>query len=224
MKVSLASRLLAALTAGLFLAACTTNPYTGEQQISRTAAGAAIGAATGAATGAAIGALAGRSAAKGAMIGAGAGTLAGGAIGAYMDVQEARLRDRLAGTGVGVTRVGNDIVLRMPGNITFETDRADIRPSFFEVLGSVALVVKEYDKTILEIMGHTDSTGTAEYNQGLSTRRAASVGAYLQAQGVSPMRIVTRGFGEQYPIADNASAAGRQANRRVELRLVPLTA
>ena len=184
------------------LLACTTNPYTGQPQISKTAAGAVLGAAGG----------------------AGVGALAGGAVGAYMDVQEARLRERLAGTGVGVQRIGNDIVLRMPGNVTFETDRSDIRPGFYDVLSSVGLVLQEYDKTIIEVMGHTDSTGDAGYNQQLSTRRANAVAAYIQSQGVMPARILTRGFGEQYPVADNATAAGRPANRRVELRLVPLTA
>lgn len=211
--------LIAITLCGLLLA-CTTNPYTGQPQISKTAVGAVLGAAGGAA----IGALADRDRARGALIGAGVGALAGGAVGAYMDVQEAKLRQRLAGTGVSVQRVGDEIVLRMPGNVTFETDRADIRPGFYEVLGSVGLVLHEYEKTIIEVMGHTDSTGDAAYNQELSTRRAKAVAAYIQSQGVAPMRVLTRGFGEQYPIGDNASAAGRQANRRVELRLVPLTA
>lgn len=202
------------------LVSCTTNPYTGQPQISKTAAGAVIGAAAGAA----IGALADRDHARGALIGAGVGVLAGGAVGAYMDIQEAKLRERLAGTGVGVERVGDDIVLRMPGNVTFETDRSEIRPAFFEVLGSVGLVLQEYDKTIIEVMGHTDSTGADAYNMELSTKRAKAVAAYVQSQGVAPMRILTRGFGEQYPVSDNGSVSGRQANRRVELRLVPLTA
>lgn len=201
-----------------FVAACTTNPYTGERQISKTAAGAAIGAAGGAA----IGALAGRNRAKGALIGAGAGALAGGAVGAYMDIQEAKLRERLRGTGVSVTRAGDDLILNMPGNVTFETNRADIRPAFYEILNSVTLVLKEYDKTIIEVMGHTDSTGSATYNQNLSERRASSVGRYLVAQGIDSRRLLTQGFGEQYPIATNTTAQGRQENRRVELRLVPL--
>lgn len=201
-----------------FVAACTTNPYTGERQISKTAAGAAIGAAGGAA----IGALAGRNRAKGALIGAGAGALAGGAVGAYMDIQEAKLRERLRGTGVSVTRAGDDLILNMPGNVTFETNRADIRPAFYEILNSVTLVLKEYDKTIIEVMGHTDSRGSATYNQNLSERRASSVGRYLVAQGIDSRRLLTQGFGEQYPIAPNTTAQGRQENRRVELRLVPL--
>jgi outer membrane protein OmpA-like peptidoglycan-associated protein len=213
------ARLLAILSAFALLAACVTDPYTGERKLSKTVIGAGIGAATGAAIGAATGGNRGKRAA----IGAGVGVLAGGAVGGYMDYQEAKLRERLAGTGVGVTRVGDEIVLRMPGNVTFETDRADIRPTFYDVLGSVALVIQEYDKTVIEITGYTDSTGTASYNQELSTRRAANVGAYLQSQGVIPQRVLTQGFGEEYPVADNATAAGRQANRRVELRLVPIT-
>jgi outer membrane protein OmpA-like peptidoglycan-associated protein len=203
-----------------FAAGCTTNPYTGEKQISKTAIGGVIGAGVGAG----IGALAGRDRAKGALIGAGAGALAGGAVGAYMDYQEAKLRQRLAGTGVSVTRVGNDIILNMPGNITFDVDRAEIRPSFYDVLNSVVLVVQEYDKTIIEVMGHTDSTGTDAHNLDLSQRRAASVASYLKAQQVNPTRVLSQGFGEQHPIASNETEAGRQQNRRVELRLTPLTA
>ena len=213
------TRSLATLSAFALLASCTTDPYTGERKLSKTVIGAGIGAATGAAIGAATGGDRGKRAA----IGAGVGALAGGAVGGYMDYQEAKLRERLAGTGVGVTRVGDEIVLRMPGNVTFETDRADIRPAFYDVLGSVALVIQEYEKTVVEVTGYTDSTGAASYNQELSTRRAANVGAYLLSQGVIPQRVLTEGFGEEYPVADNATAAGRQANRRVELRLVPIT-
>ena len=214
------TRGVAVLAALCLSTACTTNPYTGERQISKTAAGAFLGAAAGAG----IGALASRDRAKGALIGAGAGALAGGAVGAYMDVQEAKLRERLAGTGVGVTRIGDELVLNMPGNVTFETNRAEIRGSFYDVLGSVGLVLKEYDKTLVEVMGHTDSTGSEALNQGLSEKRADSVGDYLVAQGVDRRRVLTRGFGERHPIASNDTVGGREQNRRVELRLVPLTA
>jgi outer membrane protein OmpA-like peptidoglycan-associated protein len=203
-----------------FGAGCTTNPFTGEQQISKTATGATIGAAGGAA----IGALVGRNRAKSALIGAGAGALAGGAVGAYMDIQEAKLRERLRGTGVSVTRVGDNLVLNLPGNVTFDTNQAEIRPSFYEVLNSVVLVLKEYDKTIIEVMGHTDSTGPEAANQKLSERRAGSVGTYLTAQGIDSRRVVPQGLGARSPIASNTTAEGRQQNRRVELRLVPLTA
>ncbi|MGH0028276.1 MAG: OmpA family protein [Myxococcota bacterium] len=200
---------------------CTTDPYTGEKQVSKTAIGGVLGAAAGAG----IGALANkRNRAKGALIGAGIGGLAGGAVGAYMDVQEAKLRDQLAGTGVSVTRVGDDIVLNMPGNLTFDTDSAAIKPNFYGVLNSVSLVLEEYEKTIIEVTGHTDSTGSAEYNQTLSEKRAGSVGSYLQGQGIMAQRVLTQGFGKTMPIADNNTAAGREQNRRVELRLVPLRA
>jgi len=220
MKKQPALRPAAALLAAVMLVACTTNPYTGEQQVSKTATGAGIGAAAGAA----IGALAGRDSAKGALIGAGAGALAGGAVGAYMDAQEAKLRERLRGTGVSVTRSGDNLILNMPGNITFATDSAQINSGFYEVLNSVALVLQEFDKTVVEVMGHTDSTGPEAYNQQLSERRAGSVAQYLAAQEIDPRRLLVQGFGERYPIADNDTPEGRQRNRRVELRLVPLTA
>ena len=214
-----ARRLGIALLTICFVSGCTTNPFTGERQVSKTAAGATIGAATGAA----IGALAGRNRARAALIGAGAGALAGGAVGGYMDYQEHKLREQLRGSGVSVTRRGDEVILNMPGNLTFATDSADIRADFYDVLNSIVLVLREYDKTIIEVMGHTDSTGSREYNQRLSEGRAASVAAYLVAQKVDSRRVLTQGFGESYPIASNASAQGRQQNRRVELRLVPIT-
>ncbi len=198
---------------------CTTNPYTGERQFSNTAKGATIGAATGAA----IGALTGGDRGKRAAIGAGIGALTGGAVGAYMDVQEARLRQELEGTGVSVTRVGDELMLNMPGKVTFATNSSDVKASFYPTLKSVGLVLKEYEKTVVEVTGHTDSTGRAEYNEELSMQRAQSVGQYLAAQGVQPVRIVTQGAGARMPIANNATDAGRQRNRRVELRLIPLT-
>jgi outer membrane protein OmpA-like peptidoglycan-associated protein len=215
-----AIRLVAAVAALGLLAACTTDPYTGEKQISKTATGAAIGGAAGAA----IGAVSGGNRGKRAAIGAGIGVLAGGAVGAYMDVQESKLRARLQGTGVSVTRVGDNLILNMPGNVTFATDSSDIKGDFYSVLNSVALVLKEYEKTLVEITGYTDSTGSDSYNQTLSERRAASVGQYLAAQGVAPVRITTQGAGERAPIASNETPEGRQQNRRVELKLVPLTA
>ena len=217
MPESLSLRTVAAGAALLLLTSCTTNPYTGEKQVSKTAIGAAIGAASGAAIGAASGGDRGKRAA----IGAGAGAVAGGAVGGYMDLQEAKLRKQLQGTGVSVTRVGDELVLNMPGSVTFDTDREDIRPEFYEVLNSVVLVLKEYDRTLVEISGHTDSTGEAAYNQRLSERRAGSVGAYLTSQGVAYPRVETLGRGESQPVASNATPEGRRQNRRVEMRLVP---
>jgi outer membrane protein OmpA-like peptidoglycan-associated protein len=212
---------LAWVAAVTMLVGCTTDPYTGEKKISKTAIGGVLGAAAGAG----IGAMANsRNRAKGALIGAGIGTVAGGGVGAYMDYQESKLRKQMEGTGVSVTRVGDEIVLNMPGNVTFAHDSAELRADFYKVLNGVSLVLKEYEKTIIEITGHTDSTGSQDYNLALSRRRAQSVGNYLSGQGILVDRIITEGFGKQYPVADNGTPEGRQANRRVELRLVPLTA
>jgi outer membrane protein OmpA-like peptidoglycan-associated protein len=204
----------------LVASACTTDPFTGEREASKTGKGAAIGAVVGGLAGAATGH---RDRTKRALIGAGIGALAGGAVGAYMDRQEAKLRQQLAGTGVSVTRSGDNLILNMPGNVTFMTDSADVNAGFYEVLNSVGLVLKEFDKTVIEVSGHTDSTGSLQHNQDLSQRRAGSVASYLQSQGINNMRFIVQGFGPNRPIADNATANGRQANRRVELVLVPLT-
>ncbi len=208
------------LLVSLLLGACqTTNPYTGQQQTSNTAKGAGIGAAAGAV----IGALAGGSR-KSALIGAGVGVLAGGAVGNYMDKQEAQLRQQLQGTGVSVTRNGDNLILNMPGNVTFATNQSDVNAGFYPVLNSVALVLKQYEKTMIDVVGHTDSTGSMQLNMQLSQARAASVGMYLQNQGILAQRIQTQGVGPQYPIASNDTPEGRAQNRRVELILRPLTA
>ncbi|MDX1556682.1 MAG: OmpA family protein [Xanthomonadales bacterium] len=211
------------LCSALAVSACKTiDPYTGEEKVSNTTKGAAIGAAAGVV----IGAISGddsRERKKRILIGAGVGALAGGGVGAYMDKQEAELRRQLAGTGVSVTRMGDDIVLNMPGNITFATNQAAIDADFYPVLDSVALVVNEYEKTLIEVVGHTDSTGTDEINQPLSERRASSVGAYLRSQNVMSQRISTYGVGSRYPVANNDTQSGRALNRRVEITLLPLT-
>jgi outer membrane protein OmpA-like peptidoglycan-associated protein len=209
-----------AVVVALTGSACTVNPYTRESQVSK----AGIGAGVGAAVGAGIGALSGKhDRAKRAAIGAGIGALAGGSVGYYMDVQEAKLRQQLEGTGVSVTRVGDNIVLNMPGNITFATNSTEIRPDFFSVLTSVGLVLKEYEKTLVEVSGHTDNTGADAYNQSLSEKRAGAVASYLQAQGIQQVRFLVVGLGETHPIADNNTEAGRAQNRRVEIMLSPLT-
>jgi outer membrane protein OmpA-like peptidoglycan-associated protein len=209
--------------AALLAAGCqTTDPYTGEQKTSSATKGAAIGAGAGAV----LGILTGddsKDRRKRALIGAGVGGLAGGAVGTYMDRQEAKLREQLQGSGVGVTRVGDEIVLNMPGNITFQTNSSDLNPQFFSVLDSVGTVLKEYDKTVVEVVGHTDSTGAADYNQALSERRAATVASYLNNRGISKQRILAFGRGLTQPVADNSTAAGRALNRRVELTLSPVT-
>jgi outer membrane protein OmpA-like peptidoglycan-associated protein len=204
----------------LAFAACTTvNPYTRETQTSNAAKGAGIGAAAGAV----VGLLTKGDKLENALIGAGVGALAGGGVGYYMDVQEAKLRQRMEGTGVSVTRNGDNITLNMPGNITFALNSADLNAQFYNALNGVAMVLKEYDKTVIEVAGHTDSTGSDQYNLQLSQRRAQSVASYLVSQGVKQERLITVGAGKAYPIASNATEEGRAQNRRVELTIVPIT-
>ncbi len=205
-----------------FLSACTTiNPYTEEKQTSKLAIGAGIGAASGALIGYLT--TSGKRRRRNALIGAGVGAVAGGSIGYYMDVQEAKLRQELRGTGVSVTRSGNNIILNMPGNITFRTGSANIKPRFYGVLNSVAKVVNKYKKTYIDVKGHTDSVGSRAYNQQLSEARASSVGDYLASRNVMPERILRVGYGEDQPIASNATPGGRAKNRRVTLQLSPIT-
>jgi outer membrane protein OmpA-like peptidoglycan-associated protein len=192
-----------------FLSGCETlDPYTGESETSKATKGALIGAAAGVVAGLMSGddAVERR---QHALIGAGVGALAGGAVGHYMDQQEAKLRAELQGTGVSVT---------------FDTDSSALRPQFFSVLNSVGKVLTEYDKTVVEVAGHTDSTGSDSYNLQLSQRRANTVGEYLYTQGIMDQRIISVGMGEHHPIADNSTPEGRQLNRRVEITLVPVTA
>lgn len=213
-----------ALAATFGLAACTTqDPYTGEQKTSKTTYGALGGALVGALAGGLIGKGDAKDRRERALIGAGVGALAGGGIGYYMDQQEKELTQRLRASGVSVTRVGNDIILNMPGNVTFATNSSDINAKFYEVLNSVAIVLKEYDKTLIDVTGHTDSTGSDQYNMELSQRRAQSVAGYLIGQGLNGQRFYVVGAGESQPIADNNTPAGREQNRRVEIRLMPLT-
>lgn len=224
MKIGSQKLVLALAVSTVFVSGCTTlDPYTREEKTSSATKGALIGAAAGAV----VGLISGDDAVERrqhAMIGAGLGALAGGAIGNYQDRQEAELRAELEGTGVSVVRNGDNITLNMPGNVTFATNSSDLSPAFFDVLNSVGKVLAEYEKTVVEVAGHTDSTGTDAYNQALSERRANSVSAYLRSQGVISQRLITLGMGESRPIADNSTESGRQANRRVEITMVPLTA
>ncbi|MEM6462054.1 MAG: OmpA family protein [Pseudomonadota bacterium] len=213
-------QIAASVLAGAFLTACmTTDPFTGEQRPTRTASGAAIGAAAGAG----LGLLAGGNDRRNALIGAGIGALAGGTIGNYMDRQEAELRAQLQGTGVSVTRNGNSLILNMPSNVTFGVDQAQIDPSFFATLNSVSIILNKYNQSLIDVYGYTDSTGSAQYNLDLSQRRAQSVATYLTAQGVDRRRMFVVGFGQERPVASNATDAGRAQNRRVELQIAPLS-
>lgn len=212
-------RLIAVMTLVSVGACSTTDPYTGEKKTSNSTTGAVIGAVAGAAVGVASSSKKDRG--KGALTGAVAGGAIGGGVGHYMDRQEAELRQKLQGSGVRVQRNGDTISLIMPGNITFETDEYTIRPQFHDVLDSVALVLGEYNKTNVNIAGHTDSTGSDSYNQMLSERRAQSVRDYLGQRQVDYNRIIAVGYGPRYPIASNSSSSGRAQNRRVEIELVP---
>ena len=214
--------LLVAFSGALLSTGCqTTDPYTGETKTSSATKGATIGAVTGAVIGAISGDNA-RDRRKRVLIGAGVGALAGGAVGSYMDQQEAELRKELEGTGVSVTRRGDDIILNMPSNISFSTGSADLNARFFPVLDSVSKVLKNYDQTLIEVGGHTDSVGLAESNLSLSERRANTVAQYLIARGIVRERAIIVGAGENRPMADNATAEGRALNRRVELSLLPI--
>jgi outer membrane protein OmpA-like peptidoglycan-associated protein len=212
---------VAVIAAALFaVAGCeTVNPYTQETQTSKAAKGAGIGAAAGAV----VGLLTKGDKLQNALIGAGVGALAGGGVGYYMDVQEKKLRDRMAGTGVTVTRMGDNITLNMPSNITFALNSSDLNAQFFNALDGVSMVLKEYDKTVIEVAGHTDSSGSDQYNQSLSERRAQAVAGYLGSHGVKTQRLITIGAGEGHPVASNDTEQGRAANRRVELTIVPVT-
>ncbi|HJM65577.1 MAG: cell envelope biogenesis protein OmpA [Roseibacillus sp.] len=215
--------LAVALTAALSLSSCVTeNPYTGEQQVSNTAAGAGLGAAGGALLGAVIGNNVGDGdAGRGALIGAALGGIAGGSIGNYMDQQESMLRQELRASGVSVTRRGNNIILNMPHDITFNTGSSRIKSSFSRTLRSVGIVLRKFNRTTVLVNGHTDSDGSTSYNMGLSRDRARSVSSALASQGVHSSRLVARGFGESQPIASNNTATGKARNRRVEIHIAP---
>jgi outer membrane protein OmpA-like peptidoglycan-associated protein len=200
-------------------AACVTDPETGERRISKTAIGAGLGVVGGYLAGDLVG---GRRDRTERIVGAGIGAIAGAGIGAYMDRQERDLRQRTAGSGVEVIRQGDELVLNMPSGVTFGVDRYDIQPQFRGTLDQVAETLRAYPSTFLDIYGHTDSTGSDAYNQTLSQNRAQSVASYLTQRGVQSARIATQGFGESQPVADNNTEAGRQANRRVEIRIVPV--
>ena len=214
---------LMAAALSLVMAGCAT--YTGQtsdpNDPNRTQQGALIGAAVGAVAGLLTGDDATERRQR-ALVGAGVGGLTGGAVGAYQDRQEAELRRQMAGTGVDVVRDGDNITLNMPGNITFAFDSSNLQPQFLPVLDNVAGTLSQYNQTIVEVAGHTDSVGTDSYNQALSERRANSVASYLGSRGIMQQRMIVVGAGETRPIASNDTDAGRAQNRRVEITLVPV--
>lgn len=209
-------RTMAILAAGtLALSAC--DQQTGG--LSRTGAGAGLGVLAGAAIGSQIGSRP----LENALIGAGIGALAGGLVGNFLDDQQRALQQDLQGTGVQVQRVEDRIVLNVPNQVTFDFDSATIRPDAFYILDSIANTLRQYEQSVVYIYGHTDSTGSAQYNQQLSERRATAVANYLASRGVQPVRLQPIGMGQDRPIASNATPEGRAANRRVEIQIVPFT-
>jgi outer membrane protein OmpA-like peptidoglycan-associated protein len=213
------SALLVAVAATVSLAGCAAmEDFAQNPEKEKTRQGAGIGAAGGAVVGLLVG-----GGWEGALIGAGVGALAGGAVGNYQDKQEAKLRKQMAGTGVDVVRKGDNITLAMPGNVTFGFDSAALSPEFHAVLDQVAGTLVEYNQTVIQIAGHTDSTGSHAYNMNLSQQRAGSVKSYLAGRGVPAQRMQTIGAGPDHPVADNSSEAGRAQNRRVEITIVPVT-
>lgn len=211
--------LLVSLAALAATSACVTDPETGERSISKAAIGGIGGALGGYLLGDLVG---GRRDRTEKIVGAGIGGLAGAGIGAYMDRQERELRARTAGTDVQVIRRGDDLVLNIPSGITFAYDSADVQPQFRRTLDQVAETLSGYNQTYIDVYGHTDATGSDAYNQTLSERRALSVADYLSGRGVLQARIGTRGYGETQPIAANDTAEGQAANRRVEIKIVPI--
>ena len=210
----------------IFVSGCKTiDAYTGESKTSNATKGGAIGAGIGAILGYATARdKSRRERQKAILVGAGVGGVAGAGVGVYMDKQEAKLRDQLAGSGVSVTREGDDVILNMPGNITFTTGSAGLKQDFNSVLDSVVLVLNEFDQTMIEVAGHTDSVGSDQSNMTLSINRAQSVGSFLISKEILAERVMSIGHGESRPIGDNKTDEGRSMNRRVELTLIPVKA
>ena len=209
--------ILIVATTALIVTGCAQNPYTGEDR--RTATGATVGAGAGALLGNVIAGSGNKT--GGTLIGAAVGATVGGLIGRQMDQQERQLRQDMAGTGVNVQRQGDTIRLQAPESITFDTNSASVKPQFRSALNQIATSIRQYPNTVVRVEGHTDSTGSASYNQNLSVNRAQSVTSYLAQQGVEPSRMQAVGYGFSRPIATNDTAAGRAQNRRVEILILP---
>jgi len=210
--------------ASAMVAACTTtDPNTGERVRNNTGSGALLGAAIGAGLGYMTNTNKSQEGRQNALIGAGIGALAGAAVGQYMDKQQARLREEMAGTGVNVVRQGDNIILQMPSDVTFALNRSDIDPKFYPVLDDVGRVLNEYPATYVDVVGHASADGAADYNQRLSEQRAGSVAGYLISRNVLRDRLFVAGRGENQPIASNDTDQGRAQNRRVEIVLRPHT-
>ena len=198
---------------------CVTDPNTGERKVSRTAIGGVGGAVLGGLLGGVIGGKTGR------IIGAGVGGVAGGVVGYRMDQQIKELKEQTSGSGVDVTEVdgGNAILVNLPDGVTFDVNSYTIKPTFRNTLDTVSASLQQYPDSLIDVYGHTDSSGSDAYNQTLSERRAQAVANYMTSRGVNSARIRWQGFGETAPIADNATPEGRARNRRVEIKIIPIT-
>lgn len=216
------SRLFVSSLAALSLvtvSACVTDPNTGERKVSRTAIGGGAGALAGLLLGGLIGGGTGR------IVGAGIGGVAGAAVGYTMDKQIKELREKTEGTGVDVTETDNGqaILVNLPEGVTFDVGSYTLRSEFRSTLDQIAQTMNQYPDSLIDVYGHTDSTGSDAFNQTLSENRARTVANYLATRGVSSARIRSQGFGETMPVADNTTDEGRRRNRRVEIKIVPIT-
>ena len=213
--------LISGLTAGALMAtsACVTDPNTGKKTISRTAIGGVGGVVVGGLLGGLIGGKTGR------IVGAGLGGVAGAAVGYTMDKQIKTLKEQTAGSGVDVSETdgGKAILVNLPDGVTFDVGSATLKPTFRDTLDKVAASLIEFPNSLVDVYGHTDSTGSDASNQALSERRAATVMNYLISRGVPAARLRSQGFGETMPVADNSTLDGRTKNRRVEIKIVPVT-
>lgn len=203
----------------LLTAGCVTDPNTGEKKISRTAIGGVGGVVVGGLLGGLIGGKTGR------IVGAGIGGVAGAAVGYTMDKQIKELKEQTAGSGVDVTETDNGqaILVNLPDGVTFDVGSATLKPEFRATLDKVAESLIQYPNSLIDVYGHTDSTGSDAFNQTLSENRARTVMNYLIMKNVPAARIRSQGFGETMPIADNGTPEGRSKNRRVEIKIVPVT-
>lgn len=217
MKQTLAVAAISAMT----LSACTSTDTPTDDPNRRTKEGVATGALLGAVTGALVGGNDRGERTRGALIGAAVGSVAGGVIGNNLDKQAAELQAELGSGRIQIINNGDHLVVRMPDDILFDVDSADVKPSLRSDLGLLANNLQRYPDSTIQIVGHTDSTGTPAYNQGLSQRRAGAVSAELIGKGVSAGRIQSFGVGETQPIADNSTAVGKAANRRVDITIRP---
>ena len=208
-----------AAVALLTTSACVTDPNTGEKKISRTAIGGLGGVVAGGLLGGLIGGKTGR------IIGAGIGGVAGAAVGYQMDKQIKELKEQTAGSGVDVTETdnGSAILVNLPDGVTFDVASSTLKPEFRATLDKVAQSLIQYPNSLIDVYGHTDSTGSDAYNQTLSENRARTVMNYLISRGVPAARLRSQGFGETMPVASNGTAEGRQRNRRVEIKIVPIS-